>query len=220
MSRDTCSADRHGTCSAYKWWGCRCPDAREATRLYAKRLRENRLRPATVAVTGTARRIEALVAAGYSMADVARHLDVSDRKVRSLINGDVARVFVRTAEMVAALYEKISGTPGPSAKAREYAARRGWAPPLAWDDAAIDDPNAVPNCGGPGENIIDSELISRAQAGQARWAQLNHAERLTLVSRLGRSRLYLMARTLHMSYQALSTFHRNHVEVEPEERAA
>lgn len=53
-----------------------------------------------------------------------------------------------TARLVRRLYDRLSMTPAPASRgatrARNDARRKGWFPPLAWDDDTIDDPVAVP----------------------------------------------------------------------------
>lgn len=51
----------------------------------------------------------------------------------------------RTAERVQQLYDRLSGTRGPSARAAAHAARLGWHVPLAYDDDGHLIPEAIPN---------------------------------------------------------------------------
>lgn len=84
---------------------------------------------------GTVRRIQALAAIGWTLTATAAALGWTLQNLGTLLGQ--AKVTRRTADAVAALYEQRSGTPGPSRAARQLAARRGWVPPLAWND--IDD---------------------------------------------------------------------------------
>ena len=97
--------------------------------------------------TGVSRRLRALVALGYSQSEFARQLDVDPSRVSKLTIGYRVSVNAATAAAVTALYDRLSMTPGPSRAARDFAHRRGWMPPLAWDDETIDDPLAVPDAG-------------------------------------------------------------------------
>ena len=45
---------------------------------------------------------------------------------------------------VAAVYDELCMTPGPSKIAAAKARHMGFAPPLAWDETTIDDPTATP----------------------------------------------------------------------------
>lgn len=144
MDRSHCTARRHGTSSAYDY-GCRCPDAREANRLRKKRGREGRLPPGRVSPIGTQRRLQALSAIGWSHLIIARELGMHPTRVRDLRgNQRTNNIYRTTAIKVARLYERLSGTPGPSDKVRVWAEKLGWAPPLAWEGLNIDDPNAQP----------------------------------------------------------------------------
>lgn len=94
-----------------------------------------------VPAVGFTRRVQALQSIGYTyrqleslgicpdIGPVGRHVDAN-----------------RWRRCVAA-YDELWDKPGPSQRARLAAARRGCAPPLAWDDDTIDDPAAVPDLG-------------------------------------------------------------------------
>lgn len=89
---------------------------------------------------GTVRRIRALLALGWTHAEMLRRTGVHTRRV---ICHPSPVVTARTRAAIAELYEELCMTPGPSEKNRARAARLGWVPPLAWDD--IDDPDEVPS---------------------------------------------------------------------------
>lgn len=101
--------------------------------------------------TGTRRRLQALVTLGWSMSELARRLDVLPSNFGTTIHGR-KQVTAATASKARDLYDHLWDQPAPPSgrhgcvpiKARNYAARMGWAPPLAWDDATIDDPAATP----------------------------------------------------------------------------
>jgi hypothetical protein len=101
--------------------------------------------------TGTRRRLQGLVASGWSQAALAARLGWTPGNFGTLIHAD--RVLVRTAGAVGAVFDELglvappAGTPHRRAsvtRARRHAEARGWAPPLAWDDGSIDDPAAFP----------------------------------------------------------------------------
>jgi hypothetical protein len=183
-TRPDCPARRHGDRSAYSFWHCRCPDAREDWRLYKKRLREGRQPSAYVDATGTARRLRALVAGGYNFADLGRALGWGRRRVANVAQMLDPKVMVRTANAVADVYDRLSTTPGTSTYARIVARRYGWHPSLAWDDDTIDDPTATPNLGAPVDELPDEEAVRRALAGKASFAQLQPADRVEAYRRL------------------------------------
>lgn len=97
-----------------------------------------------VDATGTRRRLQALRAAGWSAQALAEQLDCSESMVCKRNWQPVVRA--ATAAQVAELFDRLQLIPGPSERARRYAARNGWPPPLAWDDD-IDDPAAQPDLG-------------------------------------------------------------------------
>jgi transcriptional regulator with XRE-family HTH domain len=99
--------------------------------------------PLMVDVTGTRRRIRALARIGWSLHEVARRLGVPVQSL-SRAHRHSGHVRLATAQKVAALYDELSMTPGPSVHARCHAERQGWPPPLAWDDDDIDNPTARP----------------------------------------------------------------------------
>lgn len=192
----TCRAAVHGTFSAYRR-GCRCPAAREQWRLYHKQRREGRARPRVVDATGTRRRLRALAALGWPMVILAAQLGYREAQaVSRLCQPGTTRVNVATAAAVRRLYDQLSMTPGPSPRARATAARSGWLPPLAWDDADLDNPAAAPDLAitvavlHGRRHGSDHAAIERACSGQLPAAErLNPAERLEVVRRLRRQGL-------------------------------
>jgi hypothetical protein len=100
-----------------------------------------------ISAAGTARRLRALVAVGYLQQTLAERLGVKPTWVSFLTGEGNSLVLVATARRVEALYNELSATPGPSDRARRYAAKHGWAVPAAWDEDTIDDPTATPDLG-------------------------------------------------------------------------
>ena len=108
-----------------------------------------------VDASGTARRIQALCCLGWSIDRLARELGHSSRSLWRWIEG--ARIRSDRAEGVKALYERLWDKPAPRlwerdggpVQAMRYAQKRGWAPPMAWDDGygphGIDNPAATPS---------------------------------------------------------------------------
>lgn len=97
--------------------------------------------PSRVDGTGTRRRLQALIAIGHTGASLADRIGWSRTNIWNLILGD-GLVSARTAAKVTSVYDQLWNQPGPSTRARNLAAKRGWPPPLAWDD--IEDPDAHP----------------------------------------------------------------------------
>ena len=100
--------------------------------------------PLLIDGVGTRRRLEALARIGWSFAELGERLGVSARAARKFGTGLVHR---DTAVRVARLYDELWDQPGGSVHAAARAAAKGWLPPLAWDDDALDDPDAVPSAG-------------------------------------------------------------------------
>lgn len=103
--------------------------------------------------TGTRRRVQALAARGWPLAWLERRLGLA-RKALSAVLRRRDRVTARTARAVRDLYDELWDQEPPTgdrwqktavATMRRYAADQGWVPPLAWDDDAIDDPDAGPD---------------------------------------------------------------------------
>lgn len=96
---------------------------------------------------GTTRRLQALVAIGYNQEQLCEIVGTDRSSLSLLIRGKIPRIQIKTAQMVTEAYDRISMTPGTSHAARARAHRKGWVPPLAWDDDEIDDPTARPDIG-------------------------------------------------------------------------
>ena len=103
---------------------------------------------------GTRRRLQALVAIGWSQSKLAERIGWTPSNFGTLI-GD-GRVIAASARLVRALYDELWNQAPPenthrdkiaASRARNMARARGWAPPLAWDDDEIDDPTARPDLG-------------------------------------------------------------------------
>jgi hypothetical protein len=97
-----------------------------------------------VPALGTRRRLQALVAIGYTARYLSQRLGVQGVTVWRYCTRS-ERVELYMAKRVIELYDELHMTPGPSVKARNRARKCGWAPPLAFDD--IDDPTEKPNVG-------------------------------------------------------------------------
>ena len=118
------------------------------------------LAPSTpISPVGSRRRVHALVAVGWPQQYLAEHLGISPGNFGQMLARE--NVLVYRALAIRAMYEALwrtdpaehGATATGIARAREYAAERGWAPPAAWDDDTIDDPAAFPDwtgqCGTP-----------------------------------------------------------------------
>ena len=92
--------------------------------------------------TGARRRLQALAAIGWSQMEIARRYDGHFVSLASIARGAQSHVGPRLHRLITTAYDDLAMTPGPHNRTRLDAARKGWAPPLAWDD--IDDPNETP----------------------------------------------------------------------------
>jgi hypothetical protein len=112
--------------------------------------------------TGTQRRLQALVAIGYTNEALAGMLGYSKDQFGYLAYEDHPYVFAKTARRVKALYERLQDSPAPESyggkRARLRAQRKGWLPPIAWDAETIDDPAAKPMVGGGEDDWFDAYL--------------------------------------------------------------
>lgn len=111
---------------------------------------------ARVDATGTRRRIQALTVLGWPQSVLAERLGMERSNINS-ITRNRTHVEVATALAVRSLYDELWNQRPPerdrrerwaASIARNLAAERGWAPPLAWDDETIDDPTAEPQGAG------------------------------------------------------------------------
>lgn len=148
----------------------------------------------TVDLTGTRHRLQALIAIGWSLPQLAAHLDRTPAHLARTMGG--VRVTIRTAEQVYALYDQLwdvrppqdtSAARAAADAARTMAAQNGWLPPLAWDDIDTDpDPDPRrPDQLPVDVDDLDEIAIERAVAGDGiRLEQLTPAEQEQVVRRL------------------------------------
>ncbi len=101
--------------------------------------------------TGTARRVQALACLGWSVGQVATHAGVDRQAIDRALRGQ--GITVSTARAVRDAYDRLWNAAPPesdqheriaASRTRNRATRLGWVPPVAWDDDAIDDPDATP----------------------------------------------------------------------------
>jgi len=110
---------------------------------------ENMAGGAKVPALGTHRRIKALVARGWSLSKLARRLDMELGNFWTLLQRD--QVLAATHRRMVEIYEDLWDQEPPHdewhskaayTRTLNYARKRHWLPPLAWDD--IDDPAEHP----------------------------------------------------------------------------
>jgi transcriptional regulator with XRE-family HTH domain len=132
---------------------------------------------ARVDATGTHRRLQALVAIGWSQTKLAARLGIDIGNFNTMLHQRDA-VLVETARAVRDLYEQLWDTPPREAthgerqaasRSRNYAAARGWVKPMGWDDDAIDNPAAEPQSTGPAARVHlpqGEELLTLVRLGE------------------------------------------------------
>lgn len=98
---------------------------------------------------GAVRRLQALCATGYTLTELGSMLGMDVRDMSSVVNNGNGRdrMKIYRARKIYALYDELWDRPQDKPRAVRFAAKHGWAPPLAWDDDTIDDPDAVPQLG-------------------------------------------------------------------------
>lgn len=97
-----------------------------------------------VPAVGTVRRVQALRAIGYSLTDIAAAMGMAHTALSNTVCGRRPAVAVDTARACQRVYKQLSERPGTSKRSTNRAAVMGWAPPAAWDEESIDDPQARP----------------------------------------------------------------------------
>lgn len=100
---------------------------------------------ARVDITGTRRRLRALMAIGYHQNYLCDLISDSAVGNRTLWTDKRQRTTAQIAARVVEIFDQLQLTPGPSDRARRWAAKHGWVPPLAWDEDSIDNPDAQPH---------------------------------------------------------------------------
>lgn len=117
---------------------------------------------ALVDATGTRRRLQALVAIGWSQRALAQRAGLTHGSLNKVVLGHARQVFARTARAVVDLYDELWDAPPISddwrrlaviKRVKRAAETAGWAPPLAWSDDEIEDPGARPEWGEPAHSF-------------------------------------------------------------------
>ena len=96
---------------------------------------------ALVDSVGTSRRLQALVAIGWTETQLAERMGMYVGNFWALLCGMRQRVTSDNASRAAEIFSKLWNQPQAghyADNARRIAARRGWQPPLAWDDIDAD----------------------------------------------------------------------------------
>lgn len=92
---------------------------------------------------GARRRVQALMTLGYSLVYIGQEAGVSEKAFTGILRKET--ISRPLHEAIVAVYDRLEAIPRSghqASRTRRLAARRGFAPPAAWDD--IDDPNERP----------------------------------------------------------------------------
>lgn len=127
-----------------------------AETLMSVRLDLSRLPPkSNVDVTGSRRRVQALAWCGWSLQLQAARYGMDATRFR-IHRPETRLIWKGNADSIRAVYEELWDQDPPQATTQElrvvrftktWALKKGFMPPLAWDDETIDDPDAEPNMG-------------------------------------------------------------------------
>lgn len=118
-----------------------------------------------VPALGATRRIRALQAMGYTYAHLGAELSWAAPSFRRITS--ITQIKGETWFAIAELYDRLSGTPGPSELTMRRARNRGLASPIAWDGIDIDHPDSVPDLGCALEPDDDDDVrLARILAGE------------------------------------------------------
>ncbi|GAB2718444.1 hypothetical protein [Streptomyces bullii] len=146
--------------------------------------------------TGSVRHCRALQALGHTAETIATAAGSARSRIVIVISGQ-QRIRRSLAMKIEVAYRALAEKEGTSTRSRNRAHREGWAPPGAWDDDTIDDPNAHPewtgHCGTDRgwwlHSINDIPVCPPCETAHQQWkaerAHLSHKERW---AELGRAR--------------------------------
>lgn len=176
---------RHGTNAGYIA-GCRLDCCRAAATRYhkARTLDQARGIPRKVPARGAQRRLQALAALGWTFQDMAARLGCHRQSVHAILSEE--HILASRHRAVCALYDQLCMTVpegGYATRARRHAQRRGWLPPLAWDDIDLDPRPPARGRNTRSHTDVDPILVERLVAGDMPLASLaTNAERHLVVA--------------------------------------
>lgn len=128
---------------------------------------------ALVDATGTHRRLQALIALGWSRTKLAQEMASERNTIGRVL--DRPRVYASTAVEVRNLYDRLWDVQPPmrhkwdqsaAEAARREALQKGWAVPMRWDDETIDDPAACPAALDGAGHDVDPFAVELALDGE------------------------------------------------------
>lgn len=152
---------------------------------------------------GATRRVRALQRIGWNMPQIAHAADVTPRTIRAIVDPAQGTTLVSRAthDAIDQAYRALCMTPGPDQRTARMGERRGWVPPLAWDD--VDDPVEQPNLDGEPRKLEVADIEWLVRYERHTWETLAHrfgVKRNSVKSALRRAgRTDLMARITEQS---------------------
>lgn len=141
---------------------------------------------------GSKRRIEALAVMGWPQHYLADRLGIplgSVNHVRTIAGTTSAK-----AAAIADLYDELHHQRGPSALTRSRSLTKGWAPPAAWDDETIDDPDTRPDLGTPTRLTFADRYLELREIGETSDVRIAAKLGLTVASLKRECARYRLAR--------------------------
>lgn len=143
---------------------------------------------------GTQRRLQALASRGWSPRALQEATGIPAADITAA-TGDARQTWPALDRQVAAAYERLWNQEAPAATrheqalasaARAGAAQRNWAPPMAWDDDVIDQPDGKPAPGWKpparsfhrAADLVEDDAFVRENCGYRQATRRQVADRL------------------------------------------
>lgn len=140
---------------------------------------------------GARRRLQAIVAEGFSQACIAPRIGWRPRSLNAIVTGRRTQVSRHTHNLICDLYDLLLDETPPAGREQTYArgiaARNGWVGRDHWPSGTIDDPSATPSLE-PVEP--DRVVVERLTTGKIPLAAVSaRADRIAAVRKLARAGL-------------------------------
>lgn len=101
--------------------------------------------PGQTNTVGSRRRVHALMYMGHPPTLISANAGISNSTIYYWFANPEHQMLHSTAKLISEQYEALSMTHGTNTRVRWKAYREGYLPPMAWDEATIDDPDAEPD---------------------------------------------------------------------------
>lgn len=168
-----------------------------------------------IPAVGSIRRVHALMAASHSVRSISDAIGIDHTLMCDLLNARSTNISRPIAEQIANAYRQLGGRQGTSVRSRLRAERSGWAPPAAWDDDQIDNPDAQPDwtgfCGTDRgwrlHRDIQQAPCLRCKQAHAEWvAEIRHLPEADRVRAMGAARAAAAQRGFAVAENARELF--------------